>query len=109
VHVVFDLPAVRPGRLAVRLLHAPLNEATRDLRRHLRGAAIRLVPDGIDLETSLDMVSIAELADVVRTLANEWPWLGFRLLADPPACRLEVRGAGPAVEVAQTIFEEVAR
>jgi len=109
VHVVFDLPAVRPGRLAVRLLHAPLHDATRDLRRHLRGATTRLVPDGIDLETSLDTVAIAELADVVRSLANEWPWLGFRMLADPPACRLEVRGAGPAAEVARTVFEELAR
>lgn len=109
MHVVFDLPAVRPGRLAVRLLHAPLHEATRDLRRHLRGAAVRQVPDGIVLDTSLDMVAIAELADVVRSLANEWPWLGFRMLADPPACRLEVRGTGPAACVARTIFEELAR
>lgn len=109
MHVVFDLPAVRPGRLAVRLLQTSLAEPTRDLRRHLRGATVRLVPDGIDLETTLDMVSLAELADVVRSLANEWPWLSFRMLADPPACRLEVRGTGPAIEVAQTVFEEVAR
>jgi hypothetical protein len=109
VHVVVDLPAVRPGRLAVRLLHAPLHEAARDLRRHLRGASTRLVDDGIDLETSLDMLALAELADVIRSLANEWPWLGFRMLADPPACRLEVRGVGPAGAVAQTVFEELAR
>jgi len=106
---MFDLPAVRPGRLAVRLLSTPLGAMTRDLRRHLRGARVQLLPDGIELETSLDMVSIAELADVVRSLANEWPWLSFRMLADPPACRLEVRGTGPAAEVAQTVFEEVAR
>lgn len=109
VHVVVDLRAVRPGRLAGTLSQDTLGEAIRDLRTYLRGAQREPLDDGIRLVLDLDTTLIAALADEVRALANSWPFLSFRLLADPPACCLEVTGTGPAAALARVVFSELGR
>jgi hypothetical protein len=105
--VIVDLPAVRPGRLARALADAPLPAEARALRVHLRGAAAEDLPDGIGLALQLDPVDLATVAQLVRQLADRWPFLGFRLLAAPPQCRLEVRGAGIAAGVAGAVVREL--
>jgi hypothetical protein len=63
----------------------------------------------VQLRLALGLAEIAALADLVRDLADQWPFLSFRLLADAPDCLLEVHGAGPAAAVAQVVFAELAR
>lgn len=105
---IVDLPAVRPARLAARLADDPLPEAGRELRPYLRNAHREDLPRGLRLVLCLEPVEIAGLADVVRQLADEWPFLSFRLLADPPACWLEVEGTGQAAGIARAVFSALA-
>jgi hypothetical protein len=107
VTVVVDMPAVRPGRLAHRLSAEAAVEPVRSLRTYLRGATVTDLANGVRLEMALSTIDIAALADEVRALANEWPFLSFRLLAEPPDCALEVTGAGPAGGVARAVFAEL--
>ena len=79
-----DLPAVRPGRLAERVTAAGATEPVRALRTYLRGATITDIADGVRLDIRLATLDIARLADEIRTLANEWPFLSFRMLTEPP-------------------------
>ncbi len=55
----------------------------------------------------MDVRGIARLADLVRGEADALPFFGFRLLAEPPACWLEVTGTGRAAEIARTVFGEL--
>lgn len=107
--VVVDLPAVRPARLALNLGGDVVAQAVRDLRPVLQAATAEDLDGGIRLALCLDVTEIAILADQIRTLANEWPFLSFRVLADPPVCWLEVTGDGPAGVVARTVFGEIGR
>jgi hypothetical protein len=107
VDVIVDLRAVRPGRLAARLSAEALAEPVRTLRPLLRRARCEPIPGGVRLAVTLDVEEIAALADEVRALADRWPFLSFRLLADPPACRLEVTGRGSAAELARVVFAEL--
>jgi hypothetical protein len=107
VTVLVDLPAVRPGRLAERVTAAGATEPVRALRTYLRGAAISDVPDGVRLRFRLGTLDIARLADEIRTLANEWPFLSFRLMTEPPDCVLEVTGTGAATGMARAVFGEL--
>ena len=104
MRVVVDLPAVRPGRFARTLADADLDEHVRDFRVYLRGARCEPLPEGVGLDVRLDVGALAALADVVRAEADALPFFSFRLLAEPPACRLEVTGTGPAAEMARAIF-----
>ena len=45
-----------------------------------------------------------KLAERWRRKGYGFPFWSFRLLADPPACRLEVTGTGRAGELARTVF-----
>lgn len=105
--VVVDLRAVRPARLAAGLSEAALAEPVRVLRPYLRGARCEPLPDGVRLGITLDLADIASLADEIRLLADHWPFLSFRLCADPPACTLEVTGDGPAATLARGVFGEL--
>jgi hypothetical protein len=108
VTVLVDLPAVRPGRLAERVSAEGATEPVRALRTYLRGAAVSDLPEGIRLHFRLeDTIDIARLADEIRSLANEWPFLSFRMMTDPPDCTLDVTGAGPAAGMARTVFAEL--
>jgi hypothetical protein len=109
VNVIVDLQAVRPDRLADGVALEALTARVRDLRDLLRGARNERLPNGVRLLLHLDAPTIARLADLVRAEADALPFLGFRLMADPPACRLEVTGRGRAGELAQTLFGELAR
>src|SRR5262245_52863610 len=109
VNVVVDLPAVRPGRLAERVRPEELADHVRELRELLRGTRQDPLADGIRLLLRLDVESIARLADLVRGAADALPFWGFRLLADPPECRLEVTGTARAGDLARAVFGEVAR
>src|SRR5437870_8888099 len=106
MHVLVDLPAVRPARLAERLAMQDLNEYVRDLREPLRGARREWRRDGVRLVLRLDVRAIARLADVIRETADAFPFWSFRLLADPPSCRREVTGCGRAAELARAAFGE---
>ena len=106
--VLIDLPAVRPGRLAERVSAAGAAEPVRALRTYLRGAAVTDIPDGIRLRVRLDILDIARLADEIRALANEWPFLSFVMSTDPPECMLDVSGTGAAIGMARTVFAELA-
>jgi hypothetical protein len=108
VHVIVDLPAVRPGRLATAFSDAVIDETVRELRTRLRGARREPLGDGVRLVLGLDVREIADLADQVRALADLWPFLTFRLLAEPPECWLEVTGTGPAAALARSVFGEIA-
>ncbi len=108
VTVVVDLPAVRPPRLAERLAAEDLTEHVRDLRDPLRGARSEPRPDGVRLVLWLDVRGLARLADLVRETADAFPFWSFRLLADLPACCLEVTAPGRAGELARAVFSELA-
>lgn len=105
--VVVDLRAVRPARLAASLSEQAMTEPVRELRPFLRGARCEPLPDGVRLSVVLDVVDIASLADEIRLLADHWPFLSYRLCADPPACTLEVTGDGPAGALARGVFAEL--
>src|SRR6266478_5190035 len=107
VNVIVDLPAVRPGRLADGVAAADLAEHVREFRAVLRDARAEPLPAGVRLVLSMDVRGIAGLADLVRAEADALPFFGFRVLADPPACWLEVTGTGRAAEVARTVFGEL--
>jgi hypothetical protein len=107
VTVLVDLPAVRPGRLAERVSAENATEPVRALRAFLRGAVVADVPAGVRLRFRLDIHDIARLADEIRALANEWPFLSFRMVTDPPDCTLDVTGTGPAVGMARAVFAEL--
>lgn len=107
VTVVVDMPAVRPGRLATRVTAEASTEPVRALRAYLRGATVEEIDRGVRLGLRLEVLDVARLADEIRLLANEWPFLSFRLLADPPECALEVTGTGAAVGMARTVFGEL--
>ena len=106
--VLVDMPAVRPGRLARSLVKRDLSEEIRDLRTHLRGARCDTIEGGVRLEFALDVEALASFAELVRTEADTLPFFTFRLLADPPRCRLEVTGTGPAAAAARAMFREIA-
>jgi hypothetical protein len=80
----------------------------RELRGHLRGARCETIADGVRLEFSLDVEGLAAFAELVRAEADTLPFFTFRLMADPPRCRLEVTGTGPAAAAAQAMFREIA-
>jgi hypothetical protein len=107
VTVLVDLPAVRPGRLAERVSAEGAAEPTRTLRGFLRGAAVTEIADGVRLSFDLEPLDIARLADEIRALADEWPFLSFRMLTEPPACRLDVTGTGVAAGMARAVFMEI--
>jgi hypothetical protein len=65
------------------------------------------IPDGVQLRFRLGLVDIAQLADEIRTLANEWPFLSFRMTTEPPECVLEVSGTGAAIGMARAVFAEL--
>jgi hypothetical protein len=104
VDVIVHLAAVRPGRLAAGFRDEVLAETVRDLREVLRGARAEEIPGGVRLVLERDLTAIAELADQIRAIADTWPFLAFRLLADAPLCWLEVTGTGPASGVARSVF-----
>ena len=106
MNVIVDLPAVRPGRFAGGLDAADLAGPVGELRAELRGARAEQLADGVRLVLRLDVRAIACLADLVRADADLLPFFGFRLLADPPACWLEVTGAGRAGEIVRAAFGE---
>jgi hypothetical protein len=106
--ILVNLPAVRPGRLAERVSAESAAEPVRALRTYLRGATVTDIPDGVRLRFQLDVaIDIARLADEIRTLANEWPFLSFFMVTDPPDCALDVTGTGAAVGMARTVFAEL--
>ena len=107
MNVIVDLPAVRPGRLAVGVAAADLSEHVRAFHAALHGARAEPLPDGVRLVLRLDVRGIARLADLVRAEADALPFFGFRLLAEPPACWLEVTGAGRGGEIARAVFGEL--
>jgi hypothetical protein len=107
VDVIVDLRAVRPGRLARRLADEPLADEARELRQYLRGAATEDLPQGVRLAFDLAPIDLASFAQLLRQLADRWPFLSFRLFAAPPRCRLEVEGAGSAADVARAVFREL--
>jgi hypothetical protein len=107
VTVLVNLPAVRPGRLAERVSLEAAAEPARALRDYLRGAVVTEIPDGVRLRMRLEVLDIAGLADEIRVLANEWPFLSFLMLSDPPDCSLDVTGTGAAAGMARAVFAEL--
>ena len=106
--VLVDLPAVRPGRLAERVSAEAAAEPVRALRAYLRGAEVDEIEDGVRLRFRIEAaIDIARLADEIRTLANEWPFLSFLMLSDPPDCSLDVTGTGAAAGMARAVFAEL--
>ena len=105
--MLVDLRAVRPGRLAARVSAEGAAEPVRALRTFLRGALVTNIPDGVRLSLDLETLDIARLADEIRSLANEWPFLSFLLRTDPPACVLDVTGTGAAAGMARAVFAEL--
>ncbi len=106
--MLVDLPAVRPGRLAERVSAEAATEPVRALRTFLRGADVAEIPEGVRLRFRLvDTMDIARLADEIRALASEWPFLSFVLATEPPECTLAVTGAGAAAGMARTVFAEL--
>ena len=108
MNLLVDMPAVRPGRLARSLVKRDLSDEIRDLRTHLRGARCETIDGGVRLEFALDVEALASFAELVRAEADTLPFFTFRLLADPPRCRLEVTGTGPAAAAARAMFHEIA-
>ena len=78
------------------------------MRSYLRGARAEDVPAGVRLAFALEVIDLAALAQLVRALADRWPFLGFRLAAEPPRCRLDVEGLDDAADVARAVFRELA-
>lgn len=109
METILNLTAVRPGRLAATLVSTSTLEEARELRPLLRGARVEALPHGVRLVLRLDVRRLAELADVVRDVADHWAFLSFRLLAAPPVCWLEVEGTDAARAVARAVFTELAR
>jgi hypothetical protein len=107
LNVIVDLPAVRPGRLAEDVAAADLAEHVRELHTVLRGARAEPLPEGVRLVLTMDVREIARLADLVRAEADALPFFGFRVVADPPACWLEVTGAGRAAAIVRAVFGEL--
>jgi len=105
--VIVDLRAVRPGRLASSLVDEPLAGEARELRPFLRGARAEDLPEGVRLLFELEPIDLATFAHLVRQLADRWPFLSFRLAAEPPRCRLDVEGGGAAAVVARAVFREL--
>jgi hypothetical protein len=105
--VIVDLPAVRPGRLARTLADAPLADEAREIRTYLRGARAEDLPAGIRLAFQLDLIDLAAFAQLVRQLADRWPFLSFRLATEPPRCLLDVEGHDAAADVARAVFREL--
>jgi hypothetical protein len=108
VTLLVDMPAMRPGRLARSLATRDLSDEVRELRAHLRGARCEPIAGGLRLDFTLDMGTLALFAELVRAEADTLPFFTFRLLADPPRCRLEVTGAGPAAVAARAMFAGLA-
>ena len=108
MHVVVDLPAVRAGRHARSVTPASIADAVRDLRIWLRGGRVRALDAGVRVDLEMAGLEIAGLADEIRALAGVWPFLTIRLYAEPPACRLEITGQGPAAAFARVVFGEIA-
>ncbi len=104
MNVVVHLPAVRPARLAARLADEALADDVRDLRPFLRGARAEHLADGVRLVLELDPMRLAELADLIRGMADERPFWTFRLLEDLPTCWLEVTGRAEAGALAHAVF-----
>ncbi len=107
VTVLVDMPAVRPGRLAERVSVEGAAEPARALRTYLRGAVVSEIPNGVRLRFHLEAMDIARLADEIRSLADEWPFLSFLMVTDPPACALDVTGTGAAAGMARAVFAEI--
>ena len=106
--VLVDMRAVRPGRLAEHVSAEGATEPVRSLRVYLRGATVTDIPDGVRLRFALESpMDIARLADEIRTLANEWPFLSFLMATEPPDCTLDVTGTGAAAGMARTVFSEL--
>jgi len=108
VNVVVHLRAVRPARLAARLADDALADDIRDLRPFLRGARAEPLPDGVRLVLDLEPMALAELADLIRGMADERPFWTFRLLEDLPLCWLEVTGTADAGALAYAVFSGLA-
>ena len=89
------------------LADEPLADEARELRSYLCGALVEDLPEGVRLSFELEPIDLATLAQLVRQLADRWPFLGFRLAAAPPRCRLDVEGAGGAADVARAVFREL--
>ena len=82
--------AASPGALA----DEPLADEARELRPYLRGAHAEDLPRGVRLAFELEPIDLATLAQLVRQLADRWPFLSFRLAAEPPALPARRRGRG---------------
>src|SRR4029450_12453580 len=80
--VIVDLRAVRPARLASTLADEPLAGEARELRPFLRGARAEDLPEGVRLLFELAPIDLATFAQLVRQLADRWPFLSFRLAAE---------------------------
>lgn len=104
VNVVVHLRAVRPSRLAASVADEALADDVRDLLPFVRGARPEPIADGIRLVLDLGPMELAELADLVRGMADERPFWTFRLLEDLPHCWLEVTGADQAGALARAVF-----
>lgn len=108
MNVVVHLRAVRPARLAARLADDALAEDIRDLRPFLRGARAERLSDGVRLVLDLDPMRLAELADLIRGVADDRPFWTFCLLEDLPRCWLEVTGTAEAGALAYAVFSGMA-
>ena len=102
--VFVDLPAVRPGRISDTLAADDLADEVREFHDLLRGARAETIPDGVRLVVRMDVRTLARLADLVRSEANERPFWSFRLLAELPEAWLEITGAGRAGTMARALF-----
>src|SRR3989442_15184744 len=102
-----DLRGGGPGRRGVGGAPADPSEHVRASHAAGAGARAEPLPDGVRLVLRLDVRGIARLADLVRAEADALPFFGFRLLAEPPACWLEVTGAGRGGEIARAVFGEL--
>jgi hypothetical protein len=109
VTVLVDLRAVRPARLARGLGREALDDHVRAFLPLVRGAAVEPIAGGVRLVLRHDVRTVAALADLVRAEADLLPFFSFRLLADPPACWLEVTGDREAGALALTLFGELGR
>src|SRR5262249_5263537 len=65
------------------------------------------LPRGVRLAFQLELIDLAAFAQLVRQLADRWPFLSFRLAAEPPLCLLDVEGQEGAGDVARAVFREL--